>query len=569
MKSYLKGGGTMEYNPNFFKDGFNVLSSDRYTIRLVENSIWYAGIDYDLQLFYERNTSKMRNHGQISDALNYFWRNADRDIRKLHSGLPQLICEKMVDLIIGNGFYINLADELRESKDNDRLQDILKENKIHNLLQHGIETESWAGGVPIKITINPLVSELPIIEVIEPEHYSYRSVSGRIVEDIFTTFPEDGNNKYRLKEMYGVEEQGNTPISYIRYKLERVDDKSKEWVEVPLDTLPSTSNLNDINIVGYDKKFSMYKPNKTPNSEFRGSLFGESDFSGSIGAFDAIDEILSIWIQEARDTKTNRYIPSNLIPKNRHGDSVLSKITPKDHIIYEGSISESAKENIEYKSGPNNSDKHIESYKAWIMIALNNAGLSPLTIGVTGLEAQNAGEASQKEREKVSIRTRNKKISMWTEYLNDLLERTMIFDDIMRGELDSEEMMLTSKINEYPINTVFEDYVLKSKADRTTEVTEGYGAVWSTLRAVKYVHVDLTETEQLAESAMIKIENGKADTITTAEASALQALNIEQQEMLQDEGVEIIDVEQGQEDEDGLDIEENEVEQEEEQTEEE
>jgi hypothetical protein len=556
MNSYLKGGTNMEYSP-FYLNNQSTLSNNRYTIRLTENSVWYSGIDYDLQLFYQQNTSKMRNKGDISDAINYFWRNTKQTMRKIHSGVPQLICEKMVDLITGNGYKINLMDALEDDDDNLRLQEILKDNKFNMLLQHGIETESWSGGAPFRITTNKAISEYPIIEVVEPEHYSYREVSGRIIEDVYTTYPTEGNDKYRLKAIYGVREENGIPESYIDYKLERVseDKGGKTWTEVSLESLPSTSQYTPFSVKGYNKKFSLYKPNKLPNSEFRGSMYGESDYSGSIGAFDAVDEIVSTWIQEFRDGKLNRYIPSNLLPKNSRDETVINRILDKDFITYDGSISEEAKEKIEYKQGEVRTDKHIESYKHWMMIVLNNAGLSPLTVGMTGLEAMNAGEASQQEREKVSIRTRNKKIEGWEEHLNDFLERVLVFDDVVNN-LNEDG---STSFGEYEVNTTFEDYILKTKKDRTAEVAEGSGTGWDILSGVKYIHDDMTDLEQLAISARIKLENN-IESLSVAEASALQAYNKQDIETLEDEGVEIIvEEEDGQENDDGVVIEDEDI----------
>ena len=53
-----------------------------------------------------------------SDELNYFWAtNTDGlNVRKIHSGIPQLISEKMVDLIMSNGYEwgIYLDDTLTD-----------------------------------------------------------------------------------------------------------------------------------------------------------------------------------------------------------------------------------------------------------------------------------------------------------------------------------------------------------------------------------------------------------------------------------------------------------------------
>ena len=88
-----------------------------------------------------------------------------------------------------------------------------------------------------------------------------------------------------------------------------------------------------------------------------------------------------------------------------------------------------------------------------------------------------------------------------------------------------------AKLPDFDIKVVFNDYILKSKSDRTTEAQLGLGTSWDILTAVKYVHTDMTEREQLATSARVKIENGY-DSVSQAELSALQAENLETNDML-------------------------------------
>ena len=531
----------MEYNHLLTE--IKVSNNDKHmTRRLLENSVWYSGIEQDLQYFYKKEAPRFVRSNQISESLNYFWRSNDNRIRKIHSGIPQLISEKMVDLIVGNGYEIKVEGE-NEVKYQEELDDILKDNKFKQLLAKSIETESWSGGHSWKISFNPLISEYPIIEMWQPENYTNRVISGRIVEDIFYIYYEKGEQKYRLIEMYGVGDKG----AYIDYKLERLhfqgkhQDVETKWIPVPLETLEETADRKRIDFIGYFKKLSLYKPNKLPNSEFRYTVLGESDYAGSYGAFDATDEIISTWIQEFRDGKLHRYFPEEMMIKDSNSMYNYPDDFKKDHILFADSPSENMeKQKIQYSQGELRAEKHIESWKVWLTIILNNAGLSPLTVGATGLESIAASEQSQQEREKVSIRTRNKKIEVWVEFLEDILPRVMDFYHMIKGMKEMPDGTFTvGEVPEVDIKVTFNDYIVKSKRDRTEEVQQGLGTSWSVLTGVKYVHDDMTEREQLAESARIKIENNY-NSISQAEASALQAENNENVEMLQEDNIDII-----------------------------
>ena len=108
IENYGKGVGTeMEYNPLLVT--MNTMHTDMHmTRRMLENSIWYAGIEQDIANFYKKEAPKFVRSNEQSESLNYFWANTNSDIRKIHSGFPQLISEKMADLITGNGYEIKV-----------------------------------------------------------------------------------------------------------------------------------------------------------------------------------------------------------------------------------------------------------------------------------------------------------------------------------------------------------------------------------------------------------------------------------------------------------------------------
>lgn len=543
IKEYGKGVANMpQYNPLLV----NIDSRDNdkhLTRRMLENSVWYSGIEQDLAYFYTKEAPKFYRKGQASESMNYFWSKADSRFRKIHSGFPQLICEKMVHLLIGNGYDITV-----EGVDEDILQemldDILQDNKFkQQIFGKSIETESWSGGIAWKLSWNPQLSEYPIIEAWEPENYSNVIISGRIIQDIFYIYYDKGNTQYRLSEIYGVDKKG----AYIDYKLEELayggNSGEPHWVTVSLNDLEQTKELKRVAFDGYFKRLSLYKPNKLPNSEFRHSYIGESDYAGSYGAFDAVDEIISTWIQEFRDSKLYRYFPKELMLKDSSGNSQYPSDFDKDHTLYEDSPSENVdKQKIVYSQGNIRVDKHIESYKVWVTQILNNAGLSPLTVGVTGLESISASELSQQEREKVSIRTRNEKTELWAEFLEDILHTVLDFYLMTRGmQQNDDNTYSVGNLPEYEIKVNFKDYIIKSQADRTDEVSKGLGSSWDILTGVKYVHKEKTEREQLAISARVKLEKG-INSITQAELSALQAENLIDNESLAEDGVEILGV---------------------------
>ena len=500
----IKSDSAYEYNNIITPDRMAALR-DKYTRSVLINGVWYSGNDLELKQLYERDLKAFKIGQVTSEELNYFWAQptSGTNIRKIHSGIPQLISEKFVDLILSNGYEFNVykdnkfEDEDEENKT--RLELILDDNMFMGILQEAIETESWSGGVAIKLSTNARF-DYPIIEIIQPEEYEPVIVAGRVVEDIFIKYFDRKNMSFKLKEHYGIDDKGG----FIKYKLYKLIGRGDgaTWIEADLSELEETKDLKDISFNGIFEKFSIYKPNKLPNSEFRGSRLGESDYSGSHGLFDALDEVISAMVQEFRDGKIKNFWPSNLLPTDPldNNKTYLPPALKKDFIVYTSGIGEKEQpDKVEQVQGDIHSEKYLESYKKLLETIVNNAGLSPQTLGVTGLDSTAASEESQELREKTSIRTREKKVDLWTMTLNKLFNLLLILDDYKNEQT----------IGEYYIDVVFNDYKIQTIQDKTAIAGAGImNKTWDILSAVQYIHDELPEEQQMLMAVKIKIENG-------------------------------------------------------------
>ena len=500
----IKSDSAYEYNNIITPDRMAALR-DKYTRSVLINGVWYSGNDLELKQLYERDLKAFKIGQVTSEELNYFWAQptSGTNIRKIHSGIPQLISEKFVDLILSNGYEFNVykdnkfEDEDEENKT--RLELILDDNMFMGILQEAIETESWSGGVAIKLSTNARF-DYPIIEIIQPEEYEPVIVAGRVVEDIFIKYFDRKNMSFKLKEHYGIDDKGG----FIKYKLYKLIGRGDgaTWLEAELSELEETKDLKDISFNGIFEKFSIYKPNKLPNSEFRGSRLGESDYSGSHGLFDALDEVISAMVQEFRDGKIKNFWPSNLLPTDPldNNKTYLPPALKKDFIVYTSGIGEKEQpDKVEQVQGDIHSEKYLESYKKLLETIVNNAGLSPQTLGVTGLDSTAASEESQELREKTSIRTREKKVDLWTMTLNKLFNLLLILDDYKNER----------EIGEYYIDVVFNDYKIQTIQDKTAIAGAGItNKTWDILSAVQYIHDELPEEQQILMAVKIKIENG-------------------------------------------------------------
>jgi|LGVE01.1.fsa_nt_gb hypothetical protein len=563
-----KGDGSMEYNPMLSHINFGENQLQHYVDSLNENFTWSKSDPASLFKLYSkyrvdtsmpRRSTGKRGIDRLVES-NYWYAKLFIDNEegvenavRYSTGVASKIPSTMATLCLGNGYTYNLEIEDKEIEDEsetfENLEYILNENNLNTLLFKAFRTQSWAGGFAFKWSIHSMF-DTPVLEVVSPMNYRYEAVAGRIVEDIFIKYYYKEDKTYKLEESYGVDQDG----AYITFKLYTgsiVKGENCEWKEVTLDELTETKELKDIHIKGYMNRLSIYVPNKSINSMFPDSLYGESDYTSSYGALNFLDESYSTYAQELRDARLLKYMPDTMGEFDADNmESSYPSFLRSTHLIYKGSIGQDADDKIEYRQAELDTLKSEQAIKQNYMIVLNNAGLSPLTFGLTGLEAIDATAESQQEREKVSIRTRNTKNAIQEPAISKMLAVGYDLYQIM-------QMIQTTNGDAYTVNikpsTVifrFNDYIIKSKRDKTDEATIGVaGKTWDIKKAVDYVHEDMTDDERIEMRINIKIENG-INVFTKEE-------ELHYKTMVQEIVEETPDL---VENEDGLDTEENEVE---------
>ncbi|KAB8118489.1 capsid protein, partial [Clostridium perfringens] len=148
------------------------------------------------------------------------------------------------------------------------------------------------GDGAFKLSIDTEISKYPIIEFFDGDKVEYITQRGRLKEIKFYTFYTKNNRQYKLSETYGK--------GYINYNLYESNGN-----EVSLNTLDETRELGNAT---YEGDFIMAVPLmffKSPKFEGR----GKSIFDNKSDAFDALDEVISQWIDAIRDGRVQKYIP--------------------------------------------------------------------------------------------------------------------------------------------------------------------------------------------------------------------------------------------------------------------
>lgn len=499
-----------------------IYGTDAFTKRIQEYQVWKSGSS-DLIRYFYKNTGT-----QGYDGLNYFWQNALPSTIKRHTGIPKLISNKMGTILFGSDFKIEAnvyADENAEKPNEEaskQAQEVLdglidKCGLLQKFRDMAVK-ESWCGHSFIKFNYDLSLSQYPILETFDltqAEAIVERGVTKAI---IFKSYYEKYKNqnlkekdKYRFEEIYSTNNLGYATIENHLYKL-NADGSVKE---VDLTSIPETQNLQPLyTFEGIKGMLAFHKPNKLPNNEFHYCIYGASDYEGAVDSFDALDEIYSELAYETRNNKTIRFIPSTMIPRDEDGSvlrNVMSFITAFQ--MTEGSMDQNARNEIVVQQINDKTISLVEKYKNALVTAINNAGLSPLALGITGLESISAGESSQRERNRVTLETRKDKINnYWNPFLKEVLTQLVAFNNYMIKTVGAKQNQKVN-VEDISFETVdltfdFGNYVVENESEVITRwASAKQSGVASIETAVKEIHPEWTEDQVLEEVTRIKFEN--------------------------------------------------------------
>lgn len=444
-----------------------------FETNVIRNKLWYRGEPYELDQFFKNISSDSVNKARFWSAVP----SEDLSIRKIHSGLPAMIADKLSDIVVADLDSIEVNGEA----DNTLWEEIRKDNKFDDMLGDIIATTLVSGDGAFKLSIDTEISKYPIIEFFDGDKVEYITQRGRLKEIKFYTFYTKNNRQYKLSETYGK--------GYINYNL--YDSNGNE---VSLNTLDETRELADVT---YKDDFIMGLPLmffKSPKFEGR----GKSIFDNKSDAFDALDEVISQWIDAIRDGRVQKYIPQDLLPYNSSTGEVL-KPNPFDNkfIAIGANKEENAKNEIEMKQAEIRYEAYVESYSNAIDMCLQGI-ISPSTLGIDLKKTDNA--EAQREKEKTTLYTRGKLVDILTEVIPELVNIILKTNDVLNGK----------NAGEYEVSIAFGEYASPSfdAVVETVGKAKTYG-VMSIEQCIEEMYGDTwTDEEKEEEIQRIKEQNG-------------------------------------------------------------
>lgn len=497
-----------------FVNDINEVQKDK----LKEYNVWYAGDADELLNFYTRanvidyNTDPLYNRNKKS----YFWAvsSTELDIKRSHSGQPRNIVDTLVDVIGKPEIFIGTQGL---EKINDRLKAILEENNFDKLLLQKARpltfVEGWGAW---KINWDTAFSDNPILLYYRADAVDFIFRNGRLVAIIYKDYYQDEKGKnYLLFETRRIEKReiedeqtglkNTVPCLIIEKELFKISGQSEVLQKMSLKDLPQLKDTKDSIIVTNFNSFL-----GCPNIIYEDNhddVYGRSIFTGKIDLFDDLDQCHSQAANTVRRSTTVEYFNTQYLEKDEEtGLPKMPKAFDRKYIAYKGGRTGDGTFDT---SGPVQAVQPRLDFTSYsleeqnILVNILSGIMSPATLGIDVAKKDNA--AAQREKEKVTIFTRNTVI----------YEETKIYKRLANDLLVAWELMHTGKITckSYDVSVQYEEFADASFENKLETVLTGWqSGIMSDETALRYLHGDRLGKEMFdKELAWVKEQREKAE----------------------------------------------------------
>ena len=417
-----------------------VINQDVKT-ELNEYKVWYIGNSEKLMRFYTIGETKTNNNlFKLQNKLNYFWSlsTSECNIKRVHSGLPKVIIDTLCD-VVGTP-KISVREEYKKT-----LDDILCTNDFDFLLTKQQRPMTMVEGYgAYKININRELSDKPLIEFYDGENVEFVCKGNFIQAFIFKDKYNIEEKEYTLLEIRKVEDG----VSVIDYELYYKNKK------IPLESVKEFAHLANakIEFKGLARPLAVATRYLVDPS---GEKIGYSFFEGKIDLFDDLDQCLSQASQTTRVSTPVEYFNADILGRTPNGEPKLPRVYNRQFIqrdtIPDG---DGHVDNDVITTQPQLNFAQYNDEAMYLLSVILTGQLSPATLGIDLAKKDNA--EAQREKEKITIVTRNKIINREKKFIKELVEDILFVNDFMHssnGVVDLKDYEVAVSFDEFATPT--------------------------------------------------------------------------------------------------------------------
>lgn len=511
-------------NPHNNNLGYNLVTK----LKQEERVVWYEGKSDQIQDFYiTTRVAKGANKEAFRNSDDYFWAivSKEKRVKCTHSGLANAAVDTLINItgipeIAGTKRIFDLTDKEYKDVDsqdlNELIQEIIEENDFHMmLLQDQCPYMLVVGDGAYFLNNDKKISDLPIIDFLDGRNVEFEKKGKRITAITGRKYYSYDNKRYMLMDRRSTElfidDKGkHRRMATIENDLYELENNTTEEVKckVPLNTIPDTEELKEkISFKKIDQILAVPCIYKIDKSTGR----GKSVYDSKLDLLDDLDQNLSQSSVTTRLSTPVEYIPENLIEADEDGNRKPLERFDRRYLIIASDKNSATGIDGGSKIQTTQPVLNFQQYNDASLEIVHNfltGFISPSTLGLDLARRDNA--TAQREKEKVTLTTRDNLVTIQTGILKKLFERLLKFYYAIQedNEMAQADYKITINYPEYA-NPSFENklsYLVPAFASGGMSAKQYVNELWGN---------SLSEEEK--EDEIKKLEEGKSAYIPANE----------------------------------------------------
>lgn len=370
--------------------------------------------------------------------------DATKATRHLHATLAADIASTSADLLFGEFPTLTIPNDAAQADAalaQARLEELSDTIGLPNRLLEGAEACAATGGVYLRPMWDTDVADHPLLTVVGADQAVPDFRFGVLTAVTFhEVVHEDRTEIWRHLERH---EPG--VILHGLY----VGDTSHLGRRVPLTAHPATAGLEEavtdhVAVVGR-RLLVQYVPNVLPNRKHPRLPIGRSDYAGSEGFLDALDETWTSWMRDLRLGQARMFVPDEFMTPMGAGPFGTTRAAPQpgapsgfdvDTELLAGlniaDLSQVSGEVIKPVQFKIRVEEHQTTCLTLTDAIVSAAGYAPTTFGL-GIDGQAESGTARRIREAKTWRTQARKQRYWEPAIAGVCETLLALDAAVFG----------------------------------------------------------------------------------------------------------------------------------------
>jgi hypothetical protein len=448
---------------------------------------------------------------------NYYWSvsSTEGNIKRTHSGQPRNIADTLNNIIGIPDYGVGSeADAVLEVIDK-RLKKILEDNDFDKtLIQRARPLTLVEGWGAWKINWDSEFRDTPILMYYRADATDFIYRGNQLIAIIYRDYYQNEKKEnYVLFETRRIEKRECTiegenkgkrvPCLLVEKELFKISGQSRVMTPMALSALPQLRDVEPCIIFENFDRF-LGAPSKF-FEDTNGDMPGRSIYAGKLDLFDDLDQCYSQAANTVRRSTVHEYFDTQYLEKDeRTGMPIMPKAFDRSYIMYKGQRNgdgiSSGSTPVQVVQPSVDFDQYSRE-EINILLNVISGLMSPATLGIDIAKKDNA--EAQREKEKVTIFTRNTIIAEETRILKRIFNDLLCADEFMRCGY------ITNK--DYDIFLRYSELASNSYENRLETVLSAWQAgIMSDELAIEMLHgSSLNDKKKEKELAYIKEQKEK------------------------------------------------------------